>query len=89
LQTVVSDITDLPKLGERIHSIRVLYTVHLQQGPASSDGDDTTDAVEWHDLAEVANLPLTPFVRSILSDSPSLRWNGRAAVRWGGGAIGR
>ena len=68
LTTVVSDVTDLPKLGERIHSIRLLYTVRLHQGTASSDGDDTADAVEWHDLAEVANLPLMPFVRSILSD---------------------
>ena len=73
LSTVVSDVTDLPKHGERIHTIRLLYTVRVQQGPVSSDGDDTTDAVEWHDLAEVANLPLMPFVNSILSDSPSLR----------------
>jgi 8-oxo-dGTP diphosphatase len=73
LTNVVSDITDLPKLGERIHSIRLLYTVRLQQGTASSDGDDTADAVEWQDLAEVANLPLMPFVRSILSESSSLR----------------
>jgi 8-oxo-dGTP diphosphatase len=73
LTTVVSDITDLPKLSERIHTIRLLYTVRLQQGTVSSDGDDTADAVAWHDLAEVANLPLMPFVRNVLSDSSALR----------------
>jgi 8-oxo-dGTP pyrophosphatase MutT (NUDIX family) len=69
LTTVVSDITDLPDASERIHTIRLLYTVHVHQGTASSDGDETTDAVVWHDLAETAHLPLMPFVRAMLFGS--------------------
>ncbi len=69
LDTVVSDITDLPDRSERIHSIRLLYTVHVQQGTVSSHGDETTDAVVWHDLADSAQLPLMPFVRDMLFGS--------------------
>jgi len=67
LTTVVSDITDLPDRSERIHSIRLLYTVDVRSGTVSSVGDDTTDDVVWHALADSAYLPLMPFVRDMLS----------------------
>ncbi|MBA2531419.1 MAG: hypothetical protein H0V23_04840 [Nocardioidaceae bacterium] len=69
MTTVVSDVTDRPDTRERIHTVRLLYTVRVQSGILSPEADETTDAVAWHDLAAAANLPLMPFVREMLYGS--------------------
>lgn len=64
---VMSDVTDLPALGERLHSVRVIYAVAVRGGTLRTEVNGTTDLVAWLRAPEVNALPLMAFVRRVLN----------------------
>ncbi len=67
LLDVASDVTDLPLRCERLHTLRILYSVKLVGGDLTSEAEGTTDAVAWHRLDDALTLELMPFVRCLLA----------------------
>jgi len=66
LLDVVSDVTDLPSRGERLHAVRILYAVDVDGRHPVAESDGTTDRVAWVLMTEALALPLMPFVRALL-----------------------
>lgn len=66
LRDVVSEVTDLPERGERLHTVRVIYDVCLLGGTLRAELGGTTEDVRWVALSEVRDLPLMPFVQAQL-----------------------
>ncbi len=68
LLDVASDVTHLPQRGERLHTLRIVYSVNVVGGDLTPEPDGTTDAVAWHRVDDALALELMPFVRGLLAD---------------------
>lgn len=71
LLDVVSDVIELPGRGAAIHTDRVIYEVAARGGTARDEVAGTTDLVRWVPRAEVASLPLMPFVARLFGLPPT------------------
>lgn len=67
LRQVLTDVTDLPERGERLHTVRVIYDVDLLGGTPRPETGGTTDEMGWYLLFEALDLPLMSFVRAMLA----------------------
>ncbi len=68
LLDVASDVTDMPGRTERLHTLRILYSVRVVGGDLTHEPDETTDGAAWHRLDDALSLELMPFVRDLLAD---------------------
>ncbi len=53
--------------GERIHAVRILYTVRWVGGALRDETDGTTDHARWFDLGALEDLNLADYARLALS----------------------
>jgi ADP-ribose pyrophosphatase YjhB (NUDIX family) len=63
-----ADVIDLPHRGVSVHTLRLIYDVRfadLEPGPLNAELDGTTDLVRFVGRAELAELPLMPFVAEL------------------------
>jgi ADP-ribose pyrophosphatase YjhB (NUDIX family) len=60
LHDVVSDVRRRPN-GDRIHTVRVLYTVSLQGGHLRDEADGTTDQVQWFHVKELDDVNIADY----------------------------
>lgn len=67
LLTVLSDVRQRPGHDQRVHSLRICYAVEVVGGELSAEVDGTTDLPQWVDASHALDLPLAPFVRTLLS----------------------
>lgn len=73
LLTVLSDVGRRPGHDQRVHSLRLCYTVEVVDGVLSAEVDGSTDLPQWVDASRALDLPLAPFVRTLLSAERSDR----------------
>ena len=52
--------------GDRLHTVRILYTVQLTGGSLRDEADGTTDLARWFHLAEVGDVNLADYARKAL-----------------------
>ncbi len=52
--------------GDRLHTVRILYTVQLTGGSLRDEADGTTDLARWFQLAEVGDVNLADYARKAL-----------------------
>ena len=52
--------------GERLHTVRILYTVALTGGSLRHEAEGTTDLARWFGLAEVGDVNLADYARRAL-----------------------
>ncbi len=52
--------------GERLHTVRILYTVRLTGGSLRDEAAGTTDLARWFQLAEVDDVNLADYARRAL-----------------------
>ncbi len=52
--------------GERLHTVRILYTVRLTGGTLRDEADGTTDLARWFRLADVGEVNLADYARRAL-----------------------
>lgn len=62
---VTSDVRRRPN-GDRIHTVRVLYTVTLAGGELRDEAAGTTDQAQWFDLAHLGEVNVAEYARSAL-----------------------
>jgi 8-oxo-dGTP diphosphatase len=70
LHDVISDVRRRPN-GDRIHTVRVLYTVSLSGGELRDEAEGTTDQVQWFRREELADVNVAEYaqraIQSVLS----------------------
>jgi len=70
LHDVISDVRRRPN-GDRIHTVRVLYTVTLVGGELRHEAEGTTDQVKWFHLGELDGVNVAEYagraIQSVLS----------------------
>lgn len=71
LLTVLSDVRQRPGHDQRVHSLRICYAVEVVDGELSAEVDGSTDVPRWVDATHALDLPLAPFVRTLLSAARS------------------
>ncbi|MDE2282402.1 MAG: NUDIX domain-containing protein [Actinomycetales bacterium] len=52
--------------GERLHTVRILYTVRLTGGSLRDEADGTTDLARWFRLADLGGVNLADYARRAL-----------------------
>ena len=52
--------------GERLHTVRILYTVRLTGGSLRDEAEGTTDLARWFQLDEVSDVNLADYARRAL-----------------------
>jgi ADP-ribose pyrophosphatase YjhB (NUDIX family) len=52
--------------GERLHTVRILYTVRLTGGSLRDEADGTTDLARWFQLDGVSDINLADYARRAL-----------------------
>ena len=52
--------------GERMHTVRILYTVRLFGGSMRDEADGTTDLARWFALRELGDVNLADYARRAL-----------------------
>lgn len=65
LLTVTSDVRRRDN-GDRIHTVRILYTVALQRGELRHEIHGTTDHAAWFALEELATLNVADYARAAI-----------------------
>jgi 8-oxo-dGTP diphosphatase len=65
LLDVVSDVGMLAGEPVRLHSVRVVYVVGVDDGPVRPEVDGSTDAVRWVPIPELADLTLAPWLEKV------------------------
>ena len=65
LLDVLSDVRTIPD-GTSLHTVRLIYRVESWKGTLRPEADGTTDAVGWFTLAEVRDMPLAHYVRTVV-----------------------
>lgn len=65
LHDVASDVRRRAN-GDRIHTVRVLYTVSLAGGELRDETEGTTDQAQWFDLAALDGLNVAEYAQSAL-----------------------
>lgn len=63
---VVSDVALLTEEPTRLHSVRIVYRVEVDEGSAQPETDGSTDAVRWVPYRELETLPLTPWLGELV-----------------------
>ena len=53
--------------GDRIHSVRILYTVALAGGELRHEIHGTTDHARWCDLSEIDDMNLADYARAAIT----------------------
>ncbi len=66
LRDVVSDVRRRAN-GERIHTVRVIYTVRLAGGRLRDEHAGTTDRAQWFSLTELDDVNIADYTRQALS----------------------
>jgi ADP-ribose pyrophosphatase YjhB (NUDIX family) len=62
LSDVVSDVRRRPN-GDRIHTVRILFTVALAGGELRDEVEGTTDQVQWFALETLDNVNVAQYAR--------------------------
>lgn len=62
---VVSDVADLVREPVRLHSIRLIYEVEVEQGSVRPEAEGSSDAVRWVRFGEIEALPLIPWLKGL------------------------
>lgn len=65
LFTVTSDVRRRDS-GDRIHTVRIIYTVDLVGGDLTHEVHGTTDHAAWYPLAELPSLNLAEYARDAI-----------------------
>ena len=65
LLDVVSDVAVLSQEPVRLHSIRLVYEVEVDEGPLRREVDGSTDAVRWAGVRDLAGLALAPWLEKV------------------------
>jgi 8-oxo-dGTP diphosphatase len=65
VRDVVSDVTVMVEEPVRLHSVRVIYEVDVEDGPLRPEADGSTDAVRWVHPRELQDLPLIPWLKGL------------------------
>jgi ADP-ribose pyrophosphatase YjhB (NUDIX family) len=60
IRAVVSDVGDVIAESMRLHSVRLIYTVEVDEGTPAEARDGTTNEVRWVPDGDVPALPLLP-----------------------------
>jgi 8-oxo-dGTP pyrophosphatase MutT (NUDIX family) len=63
---VVSDVTVLVREPLRLHSIRLIYDVTVEEATPRPETGGSTDAVRWVNLQDLEAMPLIPWLRELL-----------------------
>ena len=70
LRDVVSDVQELEDESVLLHSVRLVYDVTVTPGVAL-ERDGSMDEVAWIAEPRLSELPLAPWVRRYLTESPA------------------
>ncbi len=65
LFTVTSDVRKRDN-GDRIHTVRIIYTVDLVGGALTHEVHGTTDHAAWYPLVELTSLNLAEYARAAI-----------------------
>jgi len=57
--------------GDKIHTVRILFTVELDGGELRHEVHGTTDHAAWFDLSELENLNVADYARAAIADAQS------------------
>ena len=63
---VVSDVTVLVREPVRLHSIRLIYNVTVEEAIPRAETGGSTDAVRWVNLQDLEAMSLIPWLRELL-----------------------
>ena len=63
---VVSDVTVLVREPIRLHSVRLIYNVTVEEATPRAETGGSTDEVRWVYVEDLAGLPLIPWLRELL-----------------------
>ena len=63
---VVSDVTVLVREPVRLHSIRLIYNVMVEEAAPRAETGGSTDAVRWVNLQDLEAMSLIPWLRELL-----------------------
>ena len=63
---VVSDVTVLVREPVRLHSIRLIYNVMVEEATPRAETGGSTDAVRWVNLQDLEAMLLIPWLRELL-----------------------
>ena len=66
VRAVVSDVGDVIAESVRLHSVRLIYAVEVDEGSTAEARDGTTDEVRWVPDGDVPALPLPEWLRAWL-----------------------
>jgi len=64
---VVSDLTVLVREPVRLHSVRLIYVVSVEDGLPRAETAGSTDAVRWVGRQEFDELPVIPWLRELVA----------------------
>lgn len=70
LFSVTSDVRKRDN-GDRIHTVRIIYTVTWVGGDLTHEVHGTTDHAAWHPLSDLASLNLAEYARVAIHDAVS------------------
>lgn len=65
LLEVLSDVATLPD-GTELHTVRVIYRITAWRGMLRPEAEGSTDEARWVAVAEARQLPIMPYVASVL-----------------------
>jgi 8-oxo-dGTP diphosphatase len=71
VRAVVSDVSELAEEAVRLHSVRLIYSVDVEDGTRRLTRDGSTDEVRWVPVRDVPGLVLPAWLRAWL---PPARW---------------
>ena len=63
---IVSDLTVLVREPARLHLVRLIYGVSVEDSPLQAEMKGSTDAVRWVRERELDELPVIPWLRELL-----------------------
>jgi 8-oxo-dGTP diphosphatase len=62
---IVSDVAPLVLEPVRLHSVRLIYDVKVEDGSSQAEAEGSTDAVRWVDDQDRETLPLIPWLGTV------------------------
>ena len=63
---IVSDVNDLVREPVRLHSVRLIYDVKVEDGSPQPEVQGSTDAVRWIRDQDLEALPVMPWFMGLL-----------------------
>ena len=66
LVDIVSDVAVLVREPVRLHSIRLIYNVMVEEATPRAETGGSTDAVRWVNLQDLEAMSLIPWLRELL-----------------------